>query len=76
MDGIKEKNSNKFKTGDMVFWHTGSYGGEQGHWGRDIWWAETKKGKIVAFKKGHCLIEFEDGSRQWAKRIDISHEDN
>jgi len=62
------------KPGDMVIYHTGSYGSEQGQ-ASPSWWPEKKIGKIIRLEEKKTLIEFKDGEREWAQnyKLEKSH---
>ena len=52
----------RFRNGRRVIVHTGFNGFDHG---KPCWWAENKRGEIVRILKTRCLVEFQDGSREW-----------
>ena len=61
----------KFKVGDKVVYHTGSYGGEQGQ-RSPSWWPENKDGVVIEVIVNKCMVEFKDRSRLWCSNHSMS----
>jgi len=66
-----ERRHFKFKVGDKVISHTGSYGGEQGQMSPS-WWPEEKEGVVIEVVIDKCLVEFIDKSRLWCNNHSMS----
>jgi len=66
----------EIEVGRICYWKTGFYGGEQGSPGRDNWWPQTKKVRIVQIQDGRALVEilgnlmsaFPDPGYKWSTR--------